>query len=86
MPSVECKNMSFEKALRIFKKKVERAGIKEEVRERQHYTKPNRKRYEQKKSAQRRREIDKLKEEQRILAKKRMLRAMPSFKDRRYET
>ena len=86
MPSVECKNMSFEKALRIFKKRVERAGIREEVRERQHYTKPARKRYEQKKSAQRRRQIDKLKEEQRNLAKKRMLRAMPSFKDRRNET
>ena len=41
MPRVDAKNMSFEKALRIFRKKCDNAGIKEECRERKYYIKPN---------------------------------------------
>lgn len=41
MPKVELKGMSFEKGLRIFRKKCDNAGIKEECRERKYYIKPN---------------------------------------------
>ncbi len=42
MVSVTVKNNeSFEKALRIFKKKWEKAGILREVRNRQYYLKPS---------------------------------------------
>ena len=42
MVSVTVKsNESFEKALRIFKKKWEKAGILREVRNRQYYLKPS---------------------------------------------
>ena len=40
MPSVNCKGMSFEKSLRIFRRKCENAGIKDRCREKQHYIKP----------------------------------------------
>jgi ribosomal protein S21 len=46
MPRVDAKNMSFEKALRIFRKKCDNAGIKEECRERKYHVKPNQKRNE----------------------------------------
>ena len=36
--------MSFEKALRIFRKKVDNAGIKDDVRKKEFYEKPNQKR------------------------------------------
>ena len=36
MPRVDAKNMSFEKALRIFRKKCDNAGIKEECRDRKY--------------------------------------------------
>ena len=36
--------MSFEKALRIFRKKCENAGIKDDLRKKEFYEKPNRKR------------------------------------------
>jgi small subunit ribosomal protein S21 len=39
--TVEVKNGDFNKALRIFKKKVQEAGIIQELRERQHYVKPS---------------------------------------------
>jgi len=39
--SVEVRNGDFNKALRIFKKKVTEAGIIQEIRERQHYVKPS---------------------------------------------
>lgn len=39
--SVEVRNGDFNKALRIFKKKVQEAGIIQEIRERQHYVKPS---------------------------------------------
>ena len=38
---VEVRNGDFNKALRIFKKKVQEAGIVQEVRERQQYIKPS---------------------------------------------
>ena len=44
MPSVDSKNMSFEKALRIFRRKCENAGIKDRCREKEYYLKPNVKR------------------------------------------
>ena len=44
MPSIECRTMPLEKAIRIFRKKCEKAGIVQEVRERQQYEKPTAKR------------------------------------------
>jgi small subunit ribosomal protein S21 len=38
---VEVRNGDFNYAMRKFKKKVQEAGILQEVRERQHYTKPS---------------------------------------------
>tara|TARA_B100000963_G_scaffold251337_1_gene220209 strand:- start:2028 stop:2261 length:234 start_codon:yes stop_codon:yes gene_type:complete len=63
MPSINTKNMSFEKAIRIFRKKVENAGIKDSVREKEYYEKPNWKRRRKLKSAIRRQEREKAKEE-----------------------
>tara|TARA_R100000231_G_scaffold35643_1_gene31519 strand:+ start:166 stop:399 length:234 start_codon:yes stop_codon:yes gene_type:complete len=51
MPSITTKNMSFEKALRIFRKKCDNAGIKDDVRKREFYEKPNWKRRRKLKSA-----------------------------------
>ena len=42
--SVEVRNGDFNYALRKFKKKVQDAGILQELRERQHYVKPSEKR------------------------------------------
>lgn len=42
--TVEVRNGDFNKALRIFKKKVQQDGIIQEVRDRQHYVKPSEKR------------------------------------------
>jgi len=39
--TVEVRNGDFNKALRIFKKKVQEAGVIQEIRERQHYVKPS---------------------------------------------
>lgn len=39
--TVEVRNGDFTKALRIFKKKVQEAGIIQEIRDRQHYEKPS---------------------------------------------
>ena len=63
MPSINTKNMSFEKALRIFRKKVENAGIKDAVREKEYYEKPTAKRRRKLKSAIRRQERERAKEE-----------------------
>tara|TARA_Y100000361_G_C11073764_1_gene297089 strand:+ start:329 stop:562 length:234 start_codon:yes stop_codon:yes gene_type:complete len=56
MPRVNAKNMSFEKALRIFRKKCDNAGIKDEVRKREWYEKPNQKRRRVKQEAIRRKD------------------------------
>ena len=61
MPSVNLKGMSFEKGLRIFRKKVMNAGIKEEVRERKYYTKPNDTRNQKNNYRKRTRELEKQK-------------------------
>jgi len=42
--TVEVRNGDFNKALRIFKKKVQQEGVIQEIRERQHYVKPSEKR------------------------------------------
>lgn len=39
--AVTVRNGDIEKAMRIFKKKVQRSGLLKELRERQHYTKPS---------------------------------------------
>ena len=44
MPKVYSKNMPFERALRLFRKKVQNAGVIQEVRKREYYEKPNQKR------------------------------------------
>lgn len=41
---VECGDMPFEKALRLFRKKVDDSGLLKEVKERQQYEKPTAKR------------------------------------------
>jgi small subunit ribosomal protein S21 len=38
------KNGNIEKAMRIFKRKVKKSGLLQEIKERQHYTKPSEKR------------------------------------------
>ena len=54
MPSVDCKNMPAHRALRIFKRKCDNAGILLEVRKRQSYEKPSAKRQRLKNAARRR--------------------------------
>ena len=54
MPSVDCKNMPTHRALRIFKRKCDNAGIVLEVRKRQSYEKPSAKRQRLKNAARRR--------------------------------
>ena len=63
MPSINTKNMSFEKALRIFRKKCENAGIKDRVRELEYYEKPTAKRKRKLKSAIKRQERERAKEQ-----------------------
>ena len=54
--------MSFEKALRIFRKKVENSGMKDAIREKEYYEKPNQKRRRKLKLAMRRQERERNKE------------------------
>jgi small subunit ribosomal protein S21 len=56
---VEVRNGDFNKAMRIFKKKVQEAGIVQEVRERQQYIKPSEQR-KKAKAAGRKRWLKKL--------------------------
>ena len=51
MPSINSKNMPFARALRIFRRKCQNAGIVQEVRERQYYENPARKRQRKKAAA-----------------------------------
>ena len=62
MPSITTNNMSFEKALRIFRKKVENSGMKDRLREKEYYEKPNQKRRRKLKLATRRQERERNKE------------------------
>ena len=74
MPSVDSKNMSFEKALRIFRRKCDNAGIKDRCREKEYYLKPNVKRNQMNNYRKRSRELDKRKAEQLALKKKLSMR------------
>lgn len=65
LPRIVTKNMSFEKALRIFRKKVENAGIKDDLRKKEFYEKPNQRR--------RRKANEQKRRNQRALAKEREL-------------
>jgi len=56
------KNMSFEKGLRIFRKKCDNAGIKDDVRKKEYYEKPNAKRRRVKQEAIRRKDRARAKE------------------------
>ena len=49
--------LSFDQMLRRFKKKVERAGVLQEVKDRSHYEKPAQKRQRKKKEAVRKEQI-----------------------------
>ena len=51
MPRVHSKNMPFERALRLFRKKVQNSGIIQEVRKREYYEKPTAKRKRKKAAA-----------------------------------
>ena len=51
MPKVHCKNMNFDRALRIFRRKVENSGVLLEVRKKQYYEKPSDKRRSKRKLA-----------------------------------
>ena len=55
--------MSFEKALRIFRKKCDNAGIKDALRAKEYYEKPNWKRRRKLKSAIKRNERELAKEQ-----------------------
>ena len=55
--------MSFEKALRIFRKKVEKAELKDDLRKKEYYEKPNWKRKRKLKSAIKRQERERAKEQ-----------------------
>jgi small subunit ribosomal protein S21 len=54
MPSVNSKNMPFERAMRIFRRKVDNSGILQEVRKREYYEKPAQKKQRLKNAAKRR--------------------------------
>jgi small subunit ribosomal protein S21 len=51
MPSINCGNMPVERALRIFRKKCDNAGVVQEVRKREFYEKPTAKRKRMKAAA-----------------------------------
>ena len=54
MPSVNSKNMPFERAMRIFRRKVDNSGILQEVRKREYYEKPAQKKQRKLNAAKRR--------------------------------
>lgn len=54
MPKVYSKNIPFERAMRIFRKKVEKSGILQEVRKREYYEKPAQRKQRLKNAAKRR--------------------------------
>lgn len=64
--AVEVRNGDVNKAIRIFKKKVQEAGIIQEFRERQHYIKPTEKRRKAKAAGRKRwlKQVEKRKLEQ----------------------
>ena len=74
MPSINTKNMSFEKALRIFRKKCDNAGIKDDLRKKEFYEKPNQKRRRVKQEAIRRKARAIAKENAELLRRQRQQR------------
>ena len=74
MPSVNLKGMSFEKGLRIFRKKCQRAEIKERCREKEYYEKPNSARNAKNNYRKRSRELEKRKAKELELRKKLSMR------------
>lgn len=74
MPSVNLKGMSFEKGLRIFRKKCQRAEIRERCREKEYYEKPNAKRNQTNNYRKRTRELEKRKASELALRKKLIMR------------
>lgn len=56
MPKVYSKNIPFDRALRIFRKKVDNSGILQEVRKREYYEKPAQKKQRKLNAAKRRQE------------------------------
>ena len=56
-------NESFDGLLRRFKKACDNAGIVQEVRDRQHYEKPNQKRHKRNQQQNRRNKLDAIKRE-----------------------
>jgi len=81
MPSIDCKSMPIEKAIRIFRRKCDNAGIKEECRARQHYSKPSAIKYEHNKSTTRKRTRD-LQKETELLEARKKFRTVPKKKNR----
>ena len=77
MPSINLQGMSFEKGLRIFRKKCLKAEIKERCREKEYYEKPNRKRNETNNYRKRSRELDKQKALELATRKKISMRNRP---------
>jgi len=56
MPSIKSDNMPFERALRMFRRKCDNAGIVQEVRKREFFEKPTAKRKRMKAAAKKRQE------------------------------
>ena len=81
MPSIECRTMPFEKALRIFRKKCEKANVVGEVRERQYYEKPTSKRKRKKSIAVRKQK--KLHQEMMLPTQRRPAWQTPKVKSKR---
>ena len=66
-PRINPKNRNvepFDRMLRRFKKQCERAGIVQEVRDRQYYEKPNQKKHSKNQEIKRRRTIEQKKSQQ----------------------
>ena len=66
MPKVYSKNLPFERALRIFRKKVDKAGTLQEVRKREYYEKPAQKKQRKLNAAKRRQQKIVMEEKERL--------------------
>ena len=74
MPSVNLKGMSFEKGLRIFRKKCERAGVKDRCRENEYYIKPATARNDRNNYLKRSKQLNRKKESELALRRKLSMR------------
>lgn len=74
MPSVNLKGMSFDKGLRIFRKKCERAGVKDRCREKEYYVKPNVARNDRNNYLKRSKQLNRKKESELALRRKLSMR------------